>query len=293
MRVLGERRRACARPVRLAGIVAAALAACARAPAKIEREPFSDAPIRSMPADDVRRRVDVSAADVTHLRGKLDLALRERADGAFRTCRGALAARSPWADPAAAGLYLQGHRGPLPTLFTLVSDGRDFWLHVPSENVVYTGPIARPREAGGPRAVPLDVRDLFRAMFVQPLAAPDEVSVAEEPATWVVSVVHDGQVRRRLWVDRRGLVVRREVYLDADGRPELSIERDRWLEVGSRRFPGRIVLTDAVTGSAVRLEFESVALDPPDLDARAFRPRVPREARVERVAGLGEGERAP
>jgi hypothetical protein len=289
MRVLGERRRARARPVRLAVIVAAALAACARAPSKIEREPFSDAPVRTMPADDVRRRVDASAADVTHLRGKLDLALRERADGAFRTCRGALAARSPWADPSAAGMYLQGHRGPLPTLFTLVSDGRDFWLHVPSENVVYTGPIAHRRDAGGPRAVPLDVRDLFRAMFVQPVAAADEIAVAEEAETWVVSVLREGETRRRLWVDRRGLVVRREVYLDADGRPELSIDRDRWLEVDGHRFPGRILLADAVTGGAVRLEFESVALDPPDLDPRAFRPRVPQEARVERVAGLGDG----
>jgi hypothetical protein len=43
-----------------------------------------------------------------------------------------------------------------------------------------------------------------------------------------------------------------------------------------------------VTGSAVRLEFESLALDPPDLDANAFRPRTPPDARVERVAGEGE-----
>jgi hypothetical protein len=291
MRVLGGRRRARTVPASLAALVAAALAAaCARAPARIEREPFAGAPVRTLSADEVRRRVDAGAADVTSVRGKLDLAFRETADRAFRTCRGALAARSPWADPAAAGIYLQGHRSPMPTLFTLVSDGRAFWLHVPSDNVVYTGPIARPRDPIGARAVPLDVRDLFRAIFVQPLAASDEVAVAEEPASWVVSVLHDGQVRRRVWVDRRGLVVGHEIFLDAAGRPELSIERDRWLEVGGRRFPGRILLTDAVTGSAVRLEFESVALDPPDLDGAAFRPRVPQDARVERVGGEGEGE---
>jgi hypothetical protein len=267
----------------VAALAAAALASgCGHAPVAA-REPFAGAPIRALPPDAVKRRVDAAATEVTALRGGLDLAVREAADGAFRSCRGALAARSPWAGASPPGIYLQGHRSPLPTLFTLVSDGRAFWLHVPREGVVYTGAIAgRPAGPGG-RAVPLEVRDLFRGLFVQPLAALDDVAVTEEPGSWLVSVRRDGAVRRRAWVDRRGLVVRREVFLDAAGNAELTVERDRWRASGGRWYPRRVVLTDGATGGAVRLEFDSVELDPRDLDDGAFRPRLPAGARVERV----------
>jgi hypothetical protein len=273
----------------LAALAAAALASgCARAPA-VGREPFADAPVQTLTADEVRRRLDSAAAEVTSLRGTLVLELRRERDRGFRSCRGALAARSPWQGGAAAGLYLRGHVGPAPALFTLVSDGRAFWLHVPRDAVVYTGAIAHGRAAPGEREVPLDVADLFRGLFVQPVPPGAEVEVAEEPEAWVVSVRREGRIRRKAWLDRRGLVVRREVYLDAAGVAELTVERDGFRAREGRRHPARVELTDGRTGSAVRLGFETVVLDPPDLDARAFRPLVPPDARVERVAADGEG----
>lgn len=269
--------------------IAAALAAgCTRAPARPEREPFADAPPRALTRDELRHRIDAASPAVTSLRGKLDLAVRGAAGGRYETCRGALAAANPWSGHGSPGLYLQGYRRPMPAFFTLVSDGRRFWLHVPRDNVVYTGPVARRHGALGTRDLRLDARDLFRALFVQPVAARDEVEVEEEPASYVLSVFHDGRLLRRIWVDRRGLVARREVFLDAAGRAQLTIDRDRYVDVGGRVYPRRIVLTDAVTGGAVRLEFESLALDPPDLDADAFRPRTPPDTRVERVAGEGD-----
>jgi hypothetical protein len=274
---------------RLAVTIAAALVAgCARAPTPPEREPFADAPPQTVSREELRRRIDAGLPAVTSLRGKLDLAVRATADGRYRTCRGALAAGNPWSGRGSPGLYLQGYRRPMPAFFTLVSDGRQFWLHVPRENVVYTGPVARRRVAVGMRDLRLDARDLFRALFVQPVAALDQVTVEEEPASYVLSVFREGRPLRRIWVDRRGLVARREVFLDAAGRVELAIERERYREVDGRLYPGTIVLTDTVTGGAVRLEFGSLTLDPAGLTAEAFRPRTPPDARVERVPGEGD-----
>jgi hypothetical protein len=273
---------------RLAVIAAALFVGCARAPVLPDREPFADAPPRTASREELRQKIDAGSPAVTSLRGKLALAMRAAADGPYRSCRGALAAVNPWSGQRSPGLYLQGYRSAVPAFFTLVSDGREFWLHVPRDDVVYTGPVARRHGAFGPRDLPFDARDLFRALFVEPIAAPDAVEVEEEPASYVLAVLREGRLLRRIWVDRRGLVPRREVFFDAAGRTELAIDRERYREVDGRLYPAKIVLTDASTGAAVRLEFESLALDPRDLNADAFRPRTPPEARIERVAGEGD-----
>jgi hypothetical protein len=198
-----------------------------------------------------------------------------------------LAARSPWGGEP--GLYVKGYRSVVPTLFTLVSDGRRFWLHVPRDNVVYTGPIARRRGAAGDREVPLDARDLFRALFVEPLGPGEVLEVEEEPSAYAVSARRDGRVRRRLWLERRRLTIAREVFYDPSGSEELSIERERYVDAGGRLYPARITLRDGSSGSAVVLEFERVTLDPADLGSDAFRPRLPPDARTEAVGGAEEG----
>jgi hypothetical protein len=182
-----------------AAIAAVLVSGCARAPATPDREPFADAPWRTVSPEELRHRIDAGSASVTSVRGKLDLGLRETADGRYRTCRGALAASNPWSGRRSPGMYLQGYRSAMPAFFTLVSAGLRFWLHVPRDNVVYTGPIARRRGAGGARDLRLDARDLFRALFVQPVAALDEVEVEEEPASYVLSVFHQGRLLRRIW----------------------------------------------------------------------------------------------
>lgn len=243
-------------------------------------------PIRTASAEELARELHGASA-LAGLRGKLTLGFREDAGAELRTCRGVLAARSPWlgGDP---GLYVKGYRDLLPTLFTLVSDGRRFWLHVPRDNVVYTGAVAR-RRGGGAREIPLDARDLFRALFVQPLGAGEVLDVEEGPATYVVSALREGRLLRRLWLDRRRFTVRREVFYDASGREEVSIDRDRWVDVGGRAFPERLLLRDGASGGTVLLEFERVTLDPADLKADAFRPRHPPDARTQPVGGAEEG----
>jgi hypothetical protein len=271
------------------GAIAAltALAACGPTPRAI-RPDDPGLPVRTASAEELAEALRHASA-LEGLKGSLTLGLRKDARGALRTCRGVLAARSPWTG-GESGLYVKGYRSPAPTLFTLVSDGHLFWLHVPHDNVVYTGPVAarRARASSGARDVPLDARDLFRALFVQPLGGDEVLEVREEPAAYVVSALRDGTLRRRLWVERRRLTVAREVFYDASGSEEVSIERDGRLDAGGRHYPERLLVRDAASGGTVLLQFERVTLDPADLGADAFRPRLPADARTERIAA-GEG----
>ena len=179
---------------------------------------------------------------------------------------------------------MKGHRSLLPTLFTLVSDGRRFWLHVPRDNVVYTGAVAR-RGAPALHGVRLEAGDLLRALFLQPVGAAPALDVEEEPSTYVVSARRAGRVERRLWVERRRLTVTREAFYDGAGREELSIERERWEDAGGRPSPRRLRVRDAASGATVTLEFGRLTLNPADLPKDAFRPPTPAGARVVAVAG--------
>ncbi len=266
-----------------AAAILASLAGCAH-PARTA-DPDAALPVLSATREELAGRIDADAGAVASLKGTLAVAFEERAGSGARSFGAVLAARSPTAADAP-GLYLKAYRSLLPTLFTLVSDGRRFWLHVPRDNVVYTGPIAR-RGAAEVRGVRLEARDLFRALFLQPLGGAATLEVAEEPSAYVVSARRAGRLERRLWIERRRLTVVRETYFDADGREEVSIERERWVAASGRRFPERLRLRDAATGAALTLEFEKLAVNPADLRADAFVPRTPAGARVVAVGGDG------
>lgn len=267
-------------------MAALALLAGCGSPSKTLQQDL-ELPIRTASADELARELH-AAATLIGLKGKLTLGFQAGARAELRTCRGVLAARSPWVG-GESGLYVKGYRSLVPTLFTLVSDGRLFWLHVPRENVVYTGPVTRRRGAVGDREVPLDARDLFRALFVQPLGTGEVLEVEEQPAAYVVSTRRDGRLQRRLWIERRRLTVQREVFYDASGSEEVSIDRERYVDVGGRLYPERMLLRDGASGGTVLLEFERVTLDPGDLQADAFRPHLPPDARTQPVGATGEG----
>jgi hypothetical protein len=268
-------------------IAALALLAGCTSPPKAPQRSELELPIRTASTDDLARELHDAAA-LAGLEGRLTLGFQKSEGAELRTCRGVLAARSPWTG-GEAGLYVKGYRSVVPTLFTLVSDGRLFWLHVPRDNVVYTGPVARRRVAANDREVPLDARDLFRALFVQPLGTDEALEVEEQPAAYVLTVRRGGRLQRRAWLERRRFTVQREVFYDPSGTEEVSIDRERYADVGGRLYPARMVLRDGASGVTVLLEFESVTLDPANLSSDTFRPKLPPDARTQRVGGAGEG----
>ena len=266
----------------LGAALAALMAGCAARQAP--GDPFSGRPVRTASPEELARRLVEDASRVVALKGKVTLTFQESPAAGARTCRGALAARSPWGDGAKPGLFVEGYRSLMPTLFTLVSDGERFWLHVPSEHVVYTGTTVRGVVARG-RELRLDARAILRALFVEPPGPADALEVREDAEAYVVSIRRAGRLHRRLWVERRRFAVEREVLYDLDGREELVILRERQRERDGRLQPERLSVRDGVAGGSVLLEFDSLTVNPAGLDARAFRPLTPPGARVETVDG--------
>jgi hypothetical protein len=243
-------------------------------------------PVLSLPPAELVERLQREAAAVTRLRCKLEIGMAETPAASFRACRAVLASQSPWGEGGSPGLFLEGYRALLPTLFTLVSDGREFWLHVPYDNVVYTGPVDGPHPVRAGREIRLDVADLFRALFLEPLGG-DSLEIESEGIDYVVSSRDAGIVKRRLWVERRQFVVRREVRYGPDGRERLVIERDAPADPAAAAYPSRLLLRDAATGGTLRLAFASVTVNPEKLHDEVFRPRIPPGAKIQRTSARG------
>jgi len=270
----------------LGAALATLIAGCAAR--QMPADPFSGRPIRTASPDELARRIGEDASAVVALKGKLTLSFQETAGAGERTCRGTLAARSPWTG-AEAGLFVQGYRSLLPTLFTLVSDGERFWLHVPSDRIVYTGSIGHRYVVRG-QDLRLDARALLRALFVEPLGPTDALEVREDAEAYVLSIRRDGHLHRRLWVERRRFAVEREVLYDGDEREELVILRERHRELDGRLQAERLSVEDRIAGGSVLLDFDALTVNPSGLDSRVFRPRIPADARIETVDGT-EGDR--
>jgi hypothetical protein len=261
--------------------ISMAVAACAGPRPPPPGDPVAAYPMLTLSPGDLVRELTARSAAVRSLKGKLALDVLRSATDERRSCRAALAAQSPVT--TGAGLYVKGTHGLVPTLFTLVSDGERFWLHVPRSNVLYTGPVVLGHSGEHPDVM-LDPRDLFRSLFVEPLGPG--VDVVEEPGgLWVVTETAGGKVRRRLWIERRGLTVQREVYFDGGGAEELVVERSRFRDLAGTLYPARITLREPATGAEAVLDFETLTLNPQDLAPGTFKPLVPPGARVEVISG--------
>jgi hypothetical protein len=131
-------------------------------------------------------------------------------------------------------LYLKGHGTLLPTFFTLVSNGREFWLHVPRDNTVYTGLLEAVNNKSEEYGIDLNLRDLFRALFPSPIEDGHLIELEAGDPYYVLSIFNtegtDKKLCRRLWVGDNRYMVEKEKYYDFHGGEELEIRRSNFLE---------------------------------------------------------------
>lgn len=258
--------------------VAFILTACAGGES-LKRVDFSTLPQRTAAPDELVAQVNGDGAAIAGLKGKLELGLQKGPGEEVKRCRGMLLSRK---DPAP-GMYLKGYKRLIPTFFTLVSDGEEFWFHIPRDDVVYTGPAEFSWTRDDSLDVHLNAGDLFKALFVRPVYAGDVFDVQDEDTAYVVSVYADAVLGRKLWIERKRFTVVRELYYDSDGIEHLEIQRKEYVEVDGRLYPASLILFDAVSGSSVFLDFNSITLDPEDITDNAFRFDIPEGVDVERV----------
>jgi len=240
---------------------------------------FSDLPIRSATPEELVVEVNRNAASPRGLKGKLELGLKKAPNEAERRCSGMLLAVSP----PSGGLYLKGYKRLIPTFFTLVSDGDQFWFHIPRDDVVYTGPMDFAWSRDDSLELYLNARDLFRALFVGPVKADAVWDVQDEDAYYVVTVYEKDRVTRQIWIERRGFNVERETYYDGDGLAQLEIERKGFADLDGRLYPSSLVLRDLISGSSVYLDFSRITLDPENVSEEAFRFQIPDDVNVRTI----------
>jgi hypothetical protein len=222
-------------------------------------------------------------AQIRGVKGKLEMGLRKKPGEQVKRCRGVLLSRNGWYGIDSLGLYLKGYKRLTPTFFTLVSDGREFWFHIPRDNVVYTGPLEFSGNRHAGHEIHLDAGDLLRALFLRPVDTKDVFEVEEEGQAYTVTVYGDGHLERKLWVERSRLTVQREIYYHPDGTPQLEIRKTGYVEADGHLYPGKVVLRDAVSGSSIFLEFDSMTINPEAIQDKVFRFDIPEGVGVERI----------
>lgn len=263
-----------------------ALLACAGCGGpKIAPVDLTGMPVREATAGELVGLVNARADSVRALKADLALTFREGPGKKARGCSGKLLSIRG-ARGGAASIYLKGYRKLVPTFFTLVSDGSEFWLHVPVKNTVYTGRV----DLTGPMpyaadtaAVDLEADDLSRALFVAPIDTSLERRLTLDDGHYVLEIVRDGAVLRRLHLERRMFTVVEETYYTGTGTEDLEVRRSRYTVAAGRPYPLHIVLRKPGPGTEITLEIEDLDLDPADPGRAAFRFEPPARAKIERI----------
>jgi hypothetical protein len=240
---------------------------------------FTDLPVRSASPEELVAQINDDGNAVSALKGKLSLGLQKGVDEDVKRCSGMLLAENS----SGKGLYLKGYKRLIPTFFTLVSDGGQFWFHIPRDDVVYTGPAEFSWSRDDTLELYLNAGDLFRALFVRPVDVGAAFEVQTDDNAYVVTVYAGDTVARKLWVERKGFTVVRELYYDGNGIEQLEIQRREYVDLEGRLYPASLVLHDMISGSSVFLDFNSITLDPENVPANAFRFEVPDGVEIKQV----------
>ena len=178
---------------------------------------YTNLPLRTTTPEELVSQVNRDGDAIAALKGKLGLGLQKGIGEQVKRCSGMLLAeRSP-----ERGLYLKGYKRLIPTFFTLVSDGGEFWFHIPRDDAVYTGPVEFSWSKDDSLELYLNAGDLFRALFVRPVDVGAAFEVQADDTAYVVTVYAGDVVARKLWVERKRFTVVRELYYDGDGIEQL------------------------------------------------------------------------
>lgn len=175
------------------------------------------------------------------------------------------------------------------TALEATSDGRAFWLQVPSKRKVWTGDATRARKSG-PAGAPHDYdalrpAELAAALLPEPLAVqPGETLLFEgDREAFSLAVGRaggDGRgvVRRRVWLERETLRPLRSRTYDAAGSLELEATFADW----RAGLPWRVGVARPDAGYEARFAFDKAQANVA-LPERAFQPRTPADYEVVRL----------
>lgn len=237
-------------------------------------------PVRTASLKELVDHINRSENQPKAIKGSLVMSFQARPDQPVRHCSGHMLLS------AHRELYLKGHASLLPTFFTLVSNGREFWLHVPRDKTVYTGLLEAAHGKSRGYGIDLNLRDLFRALLPCPVEDDRLVELERGDPYYVLSIFNgaekDKKLSRRLWVEKDRRRIEKEEYYNAEGSEEVEIRRANFLESACCFFPRDITIRSDVTGSTLTLAFNQVTINPEGFESSLFHFDMP-EGVVKRI----------
>jgi outer membrane lipoprotein-sorting protein len=223
--------------------------------------------------------INARADSIRGIKADLDMFLLRAPGGKVKGCQGKLVALRSGREGAGSKIYLKGYKKLIPTFFTLISDGTGFWLHIPSEKAVYTGPYDR-TETADTSAVDLEAADLSRALFVEPFAPDDIAGMSEESGVYVLTLTRGGSLLRRLWIEKKMFAVIMEKYYNPLGGEDLVLRRSGHTLSGGFHYPLEITIHKPGSGREISIRIRDLTLNPAGIPPEAFRFEAPRGTKV-------------
>lgn len=237
-------------------------------------------PVRTASLEELVDHINRSENQPKAIKGSLVMGFQAQPDQAVRHCNGHMLLS------AHRELYLKGHASLLPTVFTLVSNGREFWIHVPRDKTVYTGLMEAAYGKSQGYGIDLNLRDLFRALLPCPIEDDRQVELQSTNPYYVLSIFKGAEkgkkLSRRLWVGKDRHRIEKEKYYNAAGSEEIEIRRSNFLNSACCFFPRNITIRSNMTGSTLTLAFDQVTINPEGLESSLFHFDMP-EGVVKRI----------
>lgn len=226
--------------------------------------------------------INVRADSIRGIKADLDMSFRRSPGEKVKGCQGKLVAlRAEW-EGVGSKIYLKGYKKLIPTFFTLKSDGTGFWLHIPSEKVVYSGPYDR-TETADTAEVDLEAADLSRALFVEPFDPADIARLSEESGVYILTLTRDGGLLRRLWIEKKMFAVVMEKYYDPLGGEDLEVRRSKHMSSNGMFYPLEISIFKPESGRKISMTIRDLELNPVGIPPEAFRFEAPLGTKVIRL----------
>jgi len=258
---------------------------------KIERPARSHAGLLTAGLEDLATRLQQRYASLETLNATVDLepslisaSRGEIAD--YKDVRGFILVRKPaWIRVIAQYPIVRG------TAFDMVSDGRNFRLHLPGKNLFLIGPNQMDKPS--PKKLEnLRPQHLLEALLIQPPDAASEQAILEnwtDDASYLVHIVRRNaaerlHLARKVWFDRLSLEITRQQIFDTAGDPVTDARYAGWERRDGVLFPGHIVITRPKDGYELSIRFQKTQLNQPLAEDR-FQLAEPEGVEVRRLGG--------
>ncbi len=226
--------------------------------------------------------INARSGSVRGIKADLDMFFLRAPGEKVKGCQGKLVAlRSEW-EGIGSKIYLKGYKNLIPSFFTLKSDGTGFWLHIPSEKVVYSGPYDRV-ETADTAEVDLEAADLSRALFVEPFDPADVAGLSEESGVYILTLTRDGSLLRRLWIEKKMFAVVMEKYYNPAGGEDLELRRSKHTLSDGLHYPLEITIFKPDSGREISIRIRDLTLNPTGIPPEAFRFEAPLGTKVIRL----------